>query len=426
MREHYNAAMPSRRRRIVLPAATALALAGATTPAAGEASEGFSVAALETQLGVGEHADVAAKSERHVAALEARYDRYHPTLAEPLRLLGDARLGLGDAEGALAAYDRAKHIVRIEGGVQGLAQLPLLYREAAALVRSGDRRAANDRHEFAYSLKLRAYGAEDPRLLPGLHQLIDWYRHHYKFRPAQVLYERVVDILRQDRSPDDPRTIATLAAYADSFRQRRFGVRLVGRGGFEAWPPGQPKDPPWYGRSDFLRGRGLMREVVALTEAAAHATAVDRAKALVALGDWHLLHYEYGSAMRYYRPAWRLLETEPALRAETFEKPTPLHLRLPNDPALRADLRRGKRDSRGRAARDGLVLLALTVTHRGDVVGRRTLAAEPRNLMEFKVRRAAKRARYRPLLKDGEPAPRHGLELAYRYRYYPGDSTLAR
>lgn len=378
-----------------------------------------------SELGVGEHAEVAAKAERRVAVLEAEHDRYHPTLAEPLRLLGDARLGLGDADGALAAYDRAKHVVRIHDGVQGLAQLPLLYREAAALAANGDRGGANDRHEFAYSLKLRAYGAGDPRLVPGLRQLIDWYLRHYKYRPAQVLYQQVLDILRQHHPPDDPRIVAVLAAYADSFRAQRFGVRLAGRGGFQAWPPGHAKDPPWYGKSGFLRGRSLMREVVALTEAAAYTSAADRAKAVVALADWHLLHYESGTAMHHYRRAWRLLETEPALRAELFEKPTPLNLRLPNDPALRADLR-DERDRGGRVARDGVVRLALAVTHRGNVVGRRTLAAEPRNLMEFKVRRAAKRTRYRPLFKDGDPVPRHGLELEFRYRYYPGDSSLLR
>ena len=422
--------MPSRRRRIRIrlpaaPAATALLLAGAATTAVGGPDDAFSVAAWETQLDVGEHADVAAKAEGRVAVLEARYDRYHPTLVEPLRLLGDARLGLGDADGALAAYDRAKHVVRIHDGVQGLAQLPLLYREAAALAANGDRGTANDRHEFAYSLKLRAYGAGDPRLVPGLRQLIDWYLRHYKYRPAQVLYQQVLDILRRHHPPDDPRIVAALAAYADSFRAQRFGVRLAGRGGFQAWPPGHAKDPPWYGKSGFLRGRSLMREVVALTEAAAHTSAADRAKAVVTLADWHLLHYESGAAMHHYRHAWRLLETEPALRAELFEKPTPLNLRLPNDPALRADLR-DERDRGGRVARDGVVRLALAVTHRGNVVGRRTLAAEPRNLMEFKVRRAAKRTRYRPLFKDGDPAPRRGLELEFRYRYYPGDSSLLR
>lgn len=380
----------------------------------GEVAGDFPVAALETQLRVGEHADVAAKATRQVEAVEARHGRYHPTLIDPLRLLGDAHLGQGDADAALAAYDRAKHIVRIDAGVQGLAQLPLLYREADALVAAGRRGAANDRHELAYSLKLRAYGERDPQLIPGLDQLIDWYRHHYKFRPAQLLYEHSLELLREDLPPDDPRIIATLRDYAGSFREQRFGARQPGRGGFRAWPPGHPEDPPWYGKSSFLQGRRLLREVLALTEAADHTTDVDVARAAVALADWHLLHYEYATAIHQYRRAWRLLEAEPALRAELFEKPTPLNLRLP----------RGGTGKGGDGAQ-GVVRLALNITHRGDVIGRRTLAAEPRNRMEFRVRKAAKETRYRPWLKDGEPTPRRNLELEYRYHYRPGDSALA-
>lgn len=388
----------------------------AAAPAAGEAADHFSVPALEARLRVGEHADVAAAATQRVAAVEAQHGRYHRSLAEPLQLLGDAHLAGGDAEAAIAAFDRAKHIVRIDDGVQGLAQLPLLYREAAALMANGDRRAANDRHELAYSLKLRRYGAADPQLIEGLYQLIDWYRHHHKYRPAQVLYQHLVDLARAHYPPTDPRTIAALAAYADSFREQLFGARRVGLGGFRAWPPGHPEDPPWRTESSYFQGRQLFREVLALTEAAAHAGDVEIAQAAVALGDWHLLHYEYGTAMRHYRRAWRLLDGERALRAALFEQPTPLNLRLPRDPAQVAETR-GK--APGGAPRDGLVRLALTITHRGDVVGRRTLAAEPPNIMEFKVRRAAKLTRYRPLLEGGEPTA-HGLELVYRYRYYPG------
>lgn len=402
--------------------AAAWLLLSAALLAQAEAADGFSAAALEARLRVGEHAEVAAAATERVAAVEARHGRYHLSLAEPLRLLGDAQLAGGDPEAALAAFDRAKHIVRLGDGVQGLAQVPLLYREAEALAANGNRRAANDRHELAYSLKLRRYGATDPQLMGGLYALVDWYRHHYRFRPAQVLYQHIVDIAKAHFPASDPRTLAALKAYADSFREQRFGARQMGRGGFRAWPPGHPADPPWYGKpghpgSSYLHGRRLFREVLALTEAADHTGDVEIAQAAVALGDWHLLHYDYGTAMRHYRRAWRLLDSERALRAELFETPTPLNLRLPHDPAAVAEAR-GK--APGGAPREGLVRLALNITHRGDVVGRRTLAAQPRGVMEFKVRRAAKHTRYRPFLDGGEPTPRQGLELEYRYRYYPG------
>ena len=139
---------------------------------------------------------------------------------------------------------------------------------------------------------------------------------------------------------------------------------------------------------------------------------------MVELADWHLLHYEYGVAMHYYRRAWGLLESNAQARADTFEKPTPLFLRLPRDPAQASSLH-GQ-------PRDGVVRLALNVTHRGDVVRRRTLLAEPYNMMEYRVRKAAKMARYRPAFRAGDPVPRRNLKLEFKYQYYLGDATLSR
>ena len=374
------------------------------------------LADLRGRLRVGEHAEVASGAEQIIVNLEANMGRYHAALVAPLTLLGDARLDMGDAESALQAYDRAKHITRIDDGVQGLAQMNLLYREADAFVALRDLQSANDRHEFAYSLKLRKHGADSPLLLPGLEKLAEWYRHHYKFRPAQLLYEQIIEISKRQYPPTDERIIDLMRTYASTYRERRFGSREPGRGRFSAWPPGHPKDPPWRPSATFRKGRNALREVLALTKQTASAMPVDVAMATVALADWHLLHYEYGAAMRNYRRAWALLESNDELRAETFEKPTPLFLRLPNDPAA-MDRQRGQ-------PYEGIVQLSLNVTHRGDVVGRRTLLAEPRNLMEFKLRKAAKQARYRPAFVAGDPVPRQDLKIEFKYRYYPGDEGL--
>ena len=373
---------------------------------------------LAAQLQVGEFADVATKAERLVERIEASTGRYDAALVVPLTLLGDARMGLDDPAGALAAYDRAKHITRIVDGLQGLAQLGLLYREARAHVASGDRAAANERHELAYSLNLREYGDDPLALLPAKYRLIEWYRYNYKFRASQVLFEEVLEVARREFPPGDPRTIAALKAYVDTFRQRRFGGREPGRGGFSAWPPGHPKDPPWRSSSSFRQGRKALREILALTEANPEATKADVAAALLELADWYQLHREYGFAMRNYRRVWALLEDDEEAREAIFQVPTPLYLPMPRNPAgPRGDAEALPR----RVLRDGVVRLALTITHRGDVVGRRTLRSEPDNIMEFRVRKATKSARYRPAFHSGDPQPRRGVEIEYRYQYVPGE-----
>lgn len=387
-------------------------------PVPADAPSSERLADLAAQLDVGEYAPAAAGAQRLIATIEAQSGRYDPALAGVLRVLGDAQMGLDDPQAAFAAYDRAKHILRIDDGVQGLGQLELLYREADALAAMGDRSAANDRHEFAYSLEARLYGEDALELVPAAYRLIDWYMHNYKFRPAQVLYQQIIDVVKEAYPPNDPRIIKAIRGYADTYRQRRFGGREPGRGGFYAWPPGHPKDPPWYSKSSFRRGRKALEEVLELTRETPNASDTDVANALVEYADWNLLHYEYGVAMRNYRRAWALLESNPEHRAKMFEKPNALYLRLPGDPARQSQ-------PLGRA-RHGVVQLALTVSHRGDVLGRRTLRSEPHNIMEFKLRRAAKHARYRPAFESGDPVPRRDLKLEFKYRYYPGDDSLAR
>ena len=379
-----------------------------SVPADDRSAELPVVAAMRDQIAGREYAAVASQAERLVAEIEARTDRYEPELVEPLTLLGDARLGMGQPQAALDAYDRAKHITRISEGVQSLEQLRLLYREAVALDELGDRAGANERHEFAYSLRRREYSDDSLEMLPAINDLIAWYRHHYKFRPAQILYESALDILRANYEPDDPRIIGALRGYVDTFRQRRFGTREVGRGGFRAWPPGANRDPPWYKTRSYSRGKKALLEIYELIEGKSSSTDAEIAAAALELADWHLLYDESGLAMRYYRRAWSLMQSDQAALEAAFGSPTPLYVPNPD---------RRTKAVEDDAPPDGVVVLALTITHRGHVVGRKTLRAEPHNIMEFKVRKAAKRAVYRPAFADADPVRWKGFELEYRYEY---------
>ena len=407
----YNARMTRSATPLLVLVLAALAAVGVANAAPSEqrvVDGSAELADMRTQLEVLEFADVADKAQRMVDVIEERSDRYDMALVEPLTLLGDARMGMDDPTAALAAYDRAKHITRIGDGVQSLNQLDLLYREAAALDASGDRRGANERHELAYSLRKRSLASDDLEMLPGIYDLIAWYRHHYKFRASQILYEAAFDIVREHYEPDDPELIGLLRGYVDTFRQRRFGAREAGRGGFFAWPPGASRDPPWYQIRSYIRGKKALREVLELIEAKPDVTDTELADAVLELADWHLLYGEYGISMRYYRRVWALLQSDNEALAAVFANPTPLYVPLPD--------KRTKQVADG-ADPDGVVILALTITHRGDVVGRKTLRAEPSDVMEFKVRKAAKRAVYRPAFTDADPVRWNGLELEYRYEY---------
>lgn len=373
-------------------------------PARSVGDAGFA-ADLKSKLALGEAAEVADEAERRVNELQVESGRYDMALAHPLVLLGDARMRLNDPGRALEAYDRARHITRFQEGIQSVRQSAILHREANALVALGDYATANDRHEFAYDLSLRAYGRTDPRHMVATYRLIRWYRHHYKFLPTHFLFEQLTEAAKTHLPPGDPLTLAILSDHARLFHDKVFGRRALGRGLFHAWPSGIDRPPPWQAISSFHEGRSILGEIVETLERVPGTSNDEQATAVLNLADWNLLFAEYPRAIRHYRKVWDLLQSDPGRQEVVFSEPTPLFLPMP-------------RKSQGtyhewEDGEDPTVGLALTVNRRGKVTGRKTVYTNSDRLMEHRVRMAAKRARYRPAFRDGDPVTVKGFPLAY-------------
>ena len=378
---------------------------GPDMPPVGPTDDAEFAADLERKLKLGEFAEVADEAERRVGELEVGRGRHDIALAHPLTLLGDAHMRMENPVGALEAYDRARYITRLAEGVQSVWQSAILYREADALAALGDHPSANDRQEYAYDLSLRAYGRDDPRHMVATYRLIRWYRHHYKFLPTHFLFEQLTEAAKTHLSPGDPLTLAIMRDHARLFHDKVFGRRKVGRGLFNAWPPGMSRPPPWRAISSFNEGRAILGEIVETLDATAGTQRGERATALLNLADWNLLFAEYARAIRHYREVWDLLQSDPGRQQVVFSEPTPLFLPMP---------RKSRGTYRGwRGGDDPTVRLALTVNRRGKVTGRRTVSTNPDRLMEHRVRMAAKRARYRPAFRDGDPVTVKGFPLAY-------------
>lgn len=378
---------------------------GPDTPPVGPTDDAEFAADLERKLKLGESAEVADEAERRVTELEIARGRYDIALVQTLTLLGDARMEMDNPVGALEAYDRARYITRLKEGVQSVRQWAILHREANALAALGDYPSANDRHEFAYDLSLRAYGRDDPRHMVATYRLIQWYRHHYKFLPTHFLFEQLTEAAKTHLPPRDPLTLAIMRDHARLFHDKVFGRRKLGRGLFNAWPSGIERPPPWRAISSFDEGRSILGEIVETLDAAPGTTQDERATALLSLADWNLLFAEYPRAIRHYREVWDLLQSDPGRQQVVFSEPTPLFLPMP-------------RKSRGtyhgwEDGDDPIVGLALTVNRRGKVTGRKTVYRNSDRLMEHRVRMAAKRARYRPAFRDGDPVTVKGFPLAY-------------
>ena len=94
-----------------------------------------------------------------------------------------------------------------------------------------------------------------------------------------------------------------------------------------------------------------------------------------------------------------------------FAKPKLLYMPDPGLP------RRGGTGAEGES-QNGFVEVAYDITSTGEVRNLATVASEPPDLMDIRVRRAVRMARYRPALADGVPIPQTGVKFRHEFRYW--------
>ncbi|MCY3623833.1 MAG: tetratricopeptide repeat protein [Gammaproteobacteria bacterium] len=366
----------------------------------------------ESLVAIGEYPEAINIVELEIDKIERRSSRYNIDLARPLAILGDALAGVGDREGALGAYGRAVHITRVNRGLHHPSQVDIVYREAKVLAANGKVSQANRRHEYAYDILLRSYGGGSPMLLPGVFSLADWYLVNYNIFSARGLYEHALSVADETLAEDDPGRLRALRGVAATYRSERFPPYQEDRKSNSSHQVGYR-----YGTmpaiNNFAKGERALIEVVNVIMASEGATEEDVAGAVLELGDWYLVFGKQDRATTLYRHVWELLQSKPDRLAEIFDSPKPLYLPLPGDPDSQ-DAVAGRPES-------GVVELSFRVDESGGVSSIATLHSEPQDLMDVKVRRAVRRARYRPAFDGQTTLATEDVRVSHEFFYYPTD-----
>ena len=394
---------------LALPAWSAAADAAAVERGEQEVVEGAAA-----RIAAGEPLVAINMVEGVIGAIELRANRYHPALAEPLMVLGDALAEVGDTEGAFGAYDRALHVARVNHGLHHASQVDVVYRQARLLAKQGDHSGANGRHEYAYGVLLRSYGGDHPALLPGLFALADWYMQRFNIFSARDLYEHAATVADAHLDAGHPARVRALRSVAATYRNERFPpfyVRRDDRGTLGSYTGFQYRVSGSQSVNSFARGERALIEVVNIVQGHGDTPPEVLAQAMLELADWFLMFEKYRRATSLYHRVWELMADDPPLRARTFAAPTPLYLPLPRAP--------GKPDGSVAAPREGVVELAIDVDERGFASGLTTLRSEPEDMMDFRVRRAVRRARYRPAFDGETPRASTDVRVTHTFVYYP-------
>lgn len=362
-----------------------------------------------------------------VDELEQQTHRYGAELAEPLMLRGDVKFARGAYEEALDDYGRSVHIERVNAGLHNPAQVAAVYREARTLARMGLTTEADRREEYAYEVLRKHHGSYSEELLPGLYHLAQWQDKRNNIFGARRLYGQALLIMESaNEDPYSPALIKPLTGLADTYRNERFPQNYVREGATSAFAGGPPSAELYDGQrpltlNNFPAGQKALERIVEIRQRTAEQEPVALAEAILDLGDWHLLFEKVRLAGQFYQHAERILsEAHEGASTALFSQPALLHYPRPQDPKIPTNLLEPVRMK-------GHVAVRFTVTDRGTTTRLQTLSSEPKGLMDFRVRKSLRAARYRPPLIDNQLVEATDQLYRHEFWYYPraNDSATA-
>jgi tetratricopeptide (TPR) repeat protein len=367
---------------------------------------------IEQQIQTKEYDAAVRWLEDHVQDVESTSHRFEGELVRPLTLLGDAFVGKGEFTTALEHYQRAIHLSRVNDGLNAPSQVEIVYREAYALKALGDFKQANDREEYAYHVLTRAHDPTDENLLPGIYHLAQWYERTSNVFAARSLYQHAVSIITANGKLETPDAIPAFKGLASSYRMERFPLYFQSDASAGGGVTAQAGMQQQLSVNNFPAGEAALQRIVKIRQTQQPPDQLALAEAVLELADWYTLFDKPQRSVPLYGHAWELMSgIEGYDVASRFAYPELLYFPAPENPNAPAAVERGDLDT-------GYVEVAFDVTDTGYVRKLTTVASQPDGLMDFRVRKSLRVARYRPMLVDGVPVAKEAHTYRHEFPFY--------
>ena len=378
---------------------------------------------IAARIAADEHNSVEPELDGRIRDIERAEHRYAADLVRPLLLLGDVYYKQERFNDAIDVYQRAVHVERVSTGLHSPGQIDGLYREANALLRVGDIESANNREENAYEVLARNYERFDLELLPGTLRLAKWYEAVNNVLPARRMYVEALHLYQANGKDYTPEAIPVLQGLASTHRRERFPPYYVGTDAGAVRDTSSPApglNLPRGLRSgaplsfnNFAQGERALRQVIDIVRSQEPEDPQAVSAAVTELADWMLLFNNQRDAEELYTHAYSILQEGGHDAAGVFGRPTLLHFPAPADP-------RPPSNAENRRPIDGSVTVRFKVSDEGQVRGMKTQSSEPKGLMDFRVRRSLRLARFRPALdSQGSVVPFDEYDFTHRFKYFP-------
>lgn len=373
-----------------------------------------------------------------IARLESQGGSWNENLTQELFSLGALHQQRENHDEAIRLFSRAMHVNRINSGLYNLQQIPAVEALIESYLATGDWEQADIYQNYLFLIQQRAYGANDPRLIPAITKLGDWHLHMFDLRhgsplglrlsSALVLFDAAARSVQSHFGAEDERIvkyhrdIASSAylvlknpdliaesrrpEFRESLEQLKFRLEEDSRVNNQAYRMGAlalMSVVDFYQQHNSTDDQGLYK----------HAAAV------ASLGDWYLLFDQRRPAKNSYSQAWQLLaeaEDPAGLRSALFDQVLPLPAFGDGRYSLTGE------ESKSLVTRSmvtGYVDLSLDVTAHGSVRRLKIITEEtPQNmhiLSRFSHR--LKNSHFRPIVEEGEPVISRANYFRYQYWY---------
>lgn len=368
-----------------------------------------------------------------VSAIELDGGAWDDGLVEELAALGRLQQEQGDHLAAVETLDRAIHVNRINAGLYTLEQIPVVEQLIQSYIALGDWEQADIYNNYLFHVQQKAFGYNDPRLIPGLERLATWHIQAFnvgygelpgiRLRQSEIMFNAAARMVGVHFGKNDERFITYQQNIANSayLVSRNQDLMLqIDRSEYrnmQQMLAEQLNEQRRIQASGFRTGERALAEIVQVYSEKADEPYV-LAEAITHLADWYLLFGQRRGALESYQLAWNVLqeqENAEVLTQRLYGEVVPL-------PSFASSIEIPEAYYKNEDGTDALNFdfadLTFDVTDRGVVrnIAIDTEESEANKLQLRKLRSMVRSTRFRPLIVDG--VPQYSSQNHFRYRYW--------
>ena len=230
-------------------------------------------------------------------------------MVRPLTGLGNTHLRSGQAQLAAAVFVGAVHITHVNEGPHNAAQIELLESLAEARLQLGDSEGAKGARDTVDALLQRHYGDDKLALVEPLMRQADWLHRAGFILEERETYRDIVQIIRSEKGRKDLSLVEPLL---------KLGATYLYIDSTGAQPLSGTATPT---------GEVYFKRAIRIIESNPDASWEISANAMVAFGDFYTIRSDFNRAQSSYMDAWQLLSEDPSRetrRDELLGQPHPL------------------------------------------------------------------------------------------------------